>query len=128
VESRDYIEREFEKMVLLLAKILGLKKDGKPFLEIEQAAKTGFRELFGDDLNFEEPSILKLNSQKQQAIADILFELGTTAHEQNKPEACRKFLNQYLLVIKLAEKNSNTFSFSNLSNKGIAEKILAETF
>ena len=121
------MEREFEKMGLLLAKILGLKKNGKPLLEIEKAAKTGLRELFGGDFNFEEQSILELSGQKQQAIADILFELGTTAHEQNKPEACRKFLNQYLLVVKLAEKNSSTFSFSNLSNKGIAEKILSES-
>ena len=121
------MEREFEKMGLLLAKILGLKKNGKPLLEIEKDAKTGLRELFGGDFNFEEQSILELSGQKQQAIADILFELGTTAHEQNKPEACRKFLNQYLLVVKLAEKNSSTFSFSNLSNKGIAEKILSES-
>ena len=125
---KDYIEREFEKLGLLLAYILNLKKEKKTFSEIEQATKTGLRDLFGEDFNLEaieqDTNITSFTAQKQQALADILFELGTTAHQQNKPDAAKRFLSQYLYLLKLIEKNSTTFSFQNLSNKSIADEIM----
>ena len=126
MQRRDYIERELEKMVQLLGTILGLKKSSKPLLEIISVAEAGFKDLFGDDFLNDESSILKLSGVKQQALANIFFELGITAYDQQKPEACQEFLKQYLMVIHLVEKNSDTFSVQNMRNKGIVEKILLE--
>jgi hypothetical protein len=127
---KDFLEREFEKLGLILAYILNLKKENKPFSEIELAAKTGLKELFGEDFDMEtvehDTDVNKLTPQKQQALADILFELGITAHQQHKSEAFVKFLQQYLYMLELVEKNTTTFSFQNIANKGIAQKLLLE--
>jgi len=125
---KDYLEREFEKLSLILAYILNLKKENKTFSEIELAAKTGLRSLFGEDFDLEtvehDTDVNAFTPQKQQALADILFELGVTAHQQNKPKAAKRFLSQYLYMLTLIEKNSLTFSFQNLSNKAIADEIM----
>ena len=127
---KDYLEREFEKLGLILAYILNLKKENKPFSEIELAAKTGLKDLFDDDFELEtvehDTDVNKLTPQKQQALADILFELGITAHQQHKPDAAVKFLQQYLHMLEFVEKNTTTFSFQNIANKGIAQKLLLE--
>ena len=125
---KDYLEREFEKLGLIIAYILNLKKENKAFSEIELAAKTGLRNLFGEDFDLEtvehDTDVNEFTPQKQQALADILFELGITAHQQNKPKASKRFLSQYLYMLTLIEKNSTTFSFQNLSNKAIADEIM----
>ena len=125
---KDYLEREFEKLGLIIAYILNLKKENKTFSEIELAAKTGLRSLFGEDFDLEtvehDTDVNEFTPQKQQALADILFELGITAHQQNKLKAAKRFLSQYLHVLTLLEKNSLTFSFQNLSNKAIADEIM----
>lgn len=125
---KDYLEREFEKLGLLIAYILNLKKENKPFLEIETATKTGLKSLFGEDFDLEtvehDTDVNEFTPQKQQALADILFELGITAHQQNKLKAAKRFLSQYLHMLTLIEKNSTTFSFQNLSNKAIADEIM----
>ncbi|HXD93703.1 MAG TPA: hypothetical protein VNX01_10845 [Bacteroidia bacterium] len=125
---KDYLEREFEKLGLIIAYILNLKKENKTFSEIELAAKTGLRNLFGEDFDLEtveyDTDVNEFTPQKQQALADILFELGITAHQQNKPKAVKRFLSQYLYMLTLIEKNSLTFSFQNLSNKAIADEIM----
>ncbi|HTA61255.1 MAG TPA: hypothetical protein VK835_02315 [Bacteroidia bacterium] len=125
---KDYLEREFEKLSLIIAYILNLKKENKPFSEIELAAKTGLRSLFGEDFDLEtvehDTDVNEFTPQKQQALADILFELGVTGHQQNKPKAAKRFLSQYLYMLTLIEKNSLTFSFQNLSNKAIADEIM----
>jgi hypothetical protein len=125
---KDYLEREFEKLGLIIAYILNLKKENKPFSEIELAAKTGLRNLFGEDFDLEtvehDTDVNEFTPQKQQALADILFELGIAAHQQNKPKASKRFLSQYLYMLTLIEKNSITFSFQNLSNKAIADEIM----
>ena len=125
---KDYLERELEKMALILAYILNLKKENKPYLEIEQAAKTGLKSLFGDDFELEtiehDSDVTELSLPKQQALADILFELGISAHQQNKALAASRFLMQYLHLLDLIEKNTTVFSLQNMSNKGIAEKIM----
>ena len=125
---KDYLEREFEKLGLIIAYILNLKKENKAFSEIELAAKTGLRNLFGEDFDLEtvehDADVNEFTPQKQQALADILFELGITAHQQNKPKASKRFLSQYLYMLTLIEKNSTTFSFQNLSNKAIADEIM----
>ena len=125
---KDYLEREFEKLSLIIAYILNLKKENKPFSEIELAAKTGLRSLFGEDFDLEtvehDTDVNAFTPQKQQALADILFELGITAHQQNKPKAAKRFLSQYLYMLQLIEKDSLTFSFQNLSNKAIADEIM----
>jgi len=125
---KDYLEREFEKLGLIIAYILNLKKENKTFSEIELAAKTGLRNLFGEDFDLEtvehDTDVNEFTPQKQQALADILFELGITAHQQNKPKASKRFLSQYLHMLTLIEKNSTTFSFQNLSNKAIADEIM----
>ena len=125
---KDYLEREFEKLGLIIAYILNLKKENKTFSEIELAAKTGLRNLFGEDFDLEtvehDTDVNEFTPQKQQALADILFELGITAHQQNKPKASKRFLSQYLYMLTLIEKNSTTFSFQNLSNKAIADEIM----
>src|ERR1700745_1041820 len=112
---KDYLEREFEKLGLLIAYILNLKKENKTFLEIEQATKTGLKDLFGEDFDLENvehnTNINLFSSQKLQARADILFELGITAHQQSKLDAAKRFLSQYLHLLKLIEKQSTTFSF-----------------
>lgn len=127
---KDYLEREFEKLALLLAYILNLKREKKPLLEMVQAANLGLKDLFGEDFDMEtvehDTDVNKLTPQKQQALADILFELGITAHQQHKPEASVKFLQQYLYMLELVEKNTTTFSFQNIANKGIAQKLLLE--
>lgn len=125
---KDYLEREFEKLGLIIAYILNLKKENKTFSEIELAAKTGLKSLFGEDFDLEtvehDTDVNEFTPQKQQALADILFELGITAHQQNKLKAAKRFLSQYLHVLTLIEKNSTTFSFQNLSNKAIADEIM----
>ena len=125
---KDYLEREFEKLGLIIAYILNLKKENKAFSEIELAAKTGLRNLFGEDFDLEtvehDTDVNEFTPQKQQALADILFELGITAHQQNKPKASKRFLSQYLYMLTLIEKNSTTFSLQNLSNKAIADEIM----
>jgi len=125
---KDYLEREFEKLGLIIAYILNLKKNDGAFEEIEQAAKTGLKDLFGGDFELEtvehDTDVLNLTPQKQQALADILFELGTSAQEQEKPKAAKRFLSQYLYLLNLLEKNSTTFSFQNMANKAIAEEIM----
>jgi hypothetical protein len=127
---KDYLEREFEKLALLLAYILNLKREKKPLLEMVQAANIGLKDLFGEDFDMEtvehDTDVNKLTPQKQQALSDILFELGITAHQQHKPEAAVKFLQQYLYMLELVEKNATTFSFQNIANKGIAQKLLLE--
>ena|ERR1700752_3344041 len=127
---KDYLEREFEKLALLLAYILNLKREKKPLQEMVQAAHVGLKDLFGEDFDMEtvehDTDVNKLTPQKQQALADILFELGITAHQQHKPEASVKFLQQYLYMVELVEKNTTTFSFQNIANKGIAQKLLLE--
>lgn len=127
---KDYLEREFEKLAMLLAYILNLKREKKPLLEMVQAAHVGLKDLFGEDFDMEtveyDTDVNKLTPQKQQALADILFELGITAHQQHKPEASVKFLQQYLYMLELVEKNTTTFSFQNIANKGIAQKLLLE--
>ncbi|HXU27121.1 MAG TPA: hypothetical protein VN698_07805 [Bacteroidia bacterium] len=125
---KDYLEREFEKLSLIIAYILNLKKENKNFSEIELAAKTGLKSLFGEDFDLEtvehDTDVNEFTPQKQQALADILFELGITAHQQNKPKAAKRFLSQFLYMLTLIEKNSLTFSFQNLSNKAIADEIM----
>jgi hypothetical protein len=125
---KDYLEREFEKLGLLIAYILNLKKADSSFEEIEQAAKTGLRDLFGGDFELEtvehDTDVNEMSPQKQQALADILFELGTSASEQEKPKAAKRFLSQYLYLLTLLEKNSTTFSFQNMANKAIADEIM----
>ena len=127
---KDYLEREFEKLGLILAYILNLKKENKSYSEIELAAKTVLKYLFGEDFELEtvehDTDVNKLTPQKQQALADILFELGITAHQQHKPEAAVNFLQQYIYMLGLLEKNTTTFSFQNVANKGIAQKLLEE--
>jgi hypothetical protein len=127
---KDFIEREFEKLALLLGYILNLKKEKKPLLEMVQAANVGLKDLFGEDFDLEtvehDTDVNALTPQKQQALADILFELGITAHQQHKPDAAVKFLQQYLHMLELVEKNTTTFSFQNIANKGIAQKLLLE--
>ena len=125
---KDYLEREFEKLGLLIAYILNLKKTDSAFEEIEQAAKTGLKDLFGGDFELEtvehDTDVNEMTPQKQQALADILFELGTSAQEQEKPRTAKRFLSQYLHMLTLLEKNSTTFSFQNLANKAIADEIM----
>jgi hypothetical protein len=127
---KDYLEREFEKLGLILAYILNLKRENKPYSEIELAAKTGLKDLFGEDFELEtvehDTDVNALTPPKQQALADILFELGITAHQQHKPEASVKFLHQYLYMLELIEKHATTFSFQNIANKGIAQKLVEE--
>lgn len=121
---KDFIEREFEKLGILLALILRLKKERKPLSEIEAATIKGLKDIFGLDFETEESRIEKLSPQKQQALADILFELGITAHQQEKKEAANRFLHQYLQLLRIIEISSDTFSFQNLQHKAIAEKLI----
>lgn len=125
---KDYLEREFEKLGLIITYILNLKKTDSAFEEIEQAAKTGLKDLFGGDFELEtvehDTDVNEMTPQKQQALADILFELGTSANEQDKPKTAKRFLSQYLYMLTLIEKNSTTFSFQNLANKAIADEIM----
>ena len=127
---KDFIEREFEKLALLLGYILNLKKEKKPLLEMVQAANVGLKDLFGEDFDLKtvehDTDVNALTPQKQQALADILFEFGITAHQQHKPEAAVNFLQQYIHMLSLLEKNTTTFSFQNIANKGIAQKLLLE--
>ena len=73
-----------------------------------QAANVGLKDLFGEDFELEtvehDTDVNKLTPQKQQALADILFELGITAHQQHKPQAAVNFLQQYLYMLELVEK------------------------
>ncbi len=125
---KDYLEREFEKLGLLIAYILNLKKNDGAFEEIEEAVKTGLKDLFGGDFELEtvehDTDVNEMTPQKQQALADILFELGTSAAEQEKHRAAKRFLSQYLYMLTLLEKTSDTFSFQNLANKVIADEIM----
>ena len=127
---KDFLDREFEKLGILLATILGLKKSGKSFTEVEEATKTGLKNILGDNFDLgnteNDTNVFKLTPEKQQALADTLFELGLLAHQQNNIHATKQFLTQYLRIIALAEENSHTFSFQNLSNKALSEKILSE--
>jgi hypothetical protein len=125
---KDFIEREFEKLALLLGYILNLRKEKKPVFEMQLAATTGLKSLLGEDFDIEtiehDTDVNAYSPQKQQALADILFELGIAASEQNKPNAAKRFLSQYLHILQLLEKNSTTFSFQNLANKAIADDIM----
>jgi len=123
---KDFIDREFEKLGLLLGKILGLKKQGKAFEELSYYAGDSLREVFGDKFNLEKIDPATLSPEKQQVLADIFFELGTAAHAQGKPAESAKFLDPYLTLLRYIEKNSTTFSFQNPINRDIAKKILSD--
>ncbi|MBS1647604.1 MAG: hypothetical protein JST67_09720 [Bacteroidetes bacterium] len=128
---KDFLDREFEKLGLLLATLLQLKKSGKTFDEIEQAVQIDLKNIVGDSFDLKtaenDINVYALSSDKQQALANLLFEMGILAQEQNKPEAACHFFKQYLHVVSLAEEKSHTFSFQNLYNKALAQKIIRNT-
>ncbi len=127
---RDYLQAEIEKLNLILAKILGLKKEGNFSLAEELTAQTLLEEFDTDINNIQNASVEEfevfLNNksyplQKLTVLGQLLFESVYPFEETAITDAV---LHKVLLVYRLLEEKHHTQSFENLNNRDMIDKFL----
>ena len=127
---KDFIEAEIQKLAQIIAKIIGLKNDGKldEALEISQQA---ISESFGFDQKFLEQSSVEefkaelenrnYSAEKLNALAQILFE---SSYPFQDTEECVAVMHKVALVLNLLETEHGQQSFENLSRREMIDNFL----
>ncbi len=127
---KDFIEAEIQKLAQIIAKIIGLKNDGKldEALEISQQA---ISESFGFDQKFLEQSSVEefkaelenrnYSAEKLNALAQILFE---SSYPFQDTEECVAVMHKVALVLNLLETEHHQQSFENLSRREMIDNFL----
>lgn len=122
METRDYFEREIEKIGLALRKLFGLLEDLKQenkFSEAATAAQLKLKELFsidGSELLIETKEQFLSRLEKHESdyvreLGNLLFEMADVERLQGNKNDCFAFAEKAELAFHLAEKKSRTVHF-----------------
>lgn len=127
---RDFLQAEIQKLAQVLARIIGLKKEGK-YLEAENLTKEIILDAFAlevDDLpalsdpEFEKQVLEKdLPAEKLDKLAGILFEAVQPFEDS---ERTKNMLKKVLLIFSILEHKFHQQSLENLNRQVWINKFL----
>jgi hypothetical protein len=127
---KDFIEAEIQKLAQIIAKIIGLKNDGRLDEAIEISQQT-ISENFGFDKKFLEQGSVEefeaelksrnYSAEKLNALAQILFE---SSYPFQDTEECVAVMHKVALVLNLLETEHHQQSFENLSRREMIDNFL----
>ena len=127
---KDFIEAEIQKLAQVIAKIIGLKNDGRLDEALEISQQT-ISENFGFDKKFLEQGSVEefeaelksrnYSAEKLNALAQILFE---SSYPFQDTEECVAVMHKVALVLNLLETEHHQQSFENLSRREMIDNFL----
>jgi hypothetical protein len=127
---KDFIEAEIQKLAQIIAKIIGLKNDGRLDEALEISQQT-ISENFGFDKKFLEQGSVEefeaelksrnYSAEKLNALAQILFE---SSYPFQDTEECVAVMHKVALVLNLLETEHHQQSFENLSRREMIDNFL----
>lgn len=126
---KDFIQFEIQKIAQVLARILGLKKEGDPE-EAHALATTALIEFYaldpeqfdgknGDPLHGLDSKTMP--AEKLQLLADLLFE---RAHPFEHNPQTTAFLHAVLRIQNALEEEHHIASLNNLARRDLIDKFL----
>lgn len=127
---KDFIEAELQKLAQIIAKIIGLKNEGKldEALELSQhslAENFGFDKKLLEQGSVEEFETELKNrnytAEKLHLLAQILFE---SSYPFQDTEECVAIMHKVALVLNLLETEHHQQSFDNLSRREMIDNFL----
>lgn len=129
---RDFLQAEIQKLAEVLARIMGLKKDGK-YLEAEKLIQETIREAFGFDFHYlpdlPEPEFEKqilardLPAEKLDQLARFMFE---AVHPFEDNERTKSVLRKVLVIFSILEREYHRQSLENLNRQVRIKKFLIQ--
>lgn len=129
---RDFLQAEIQKLAEVLARIMGLKKDGK-YLEAEKLTKETIGEAFGFDFqhlpDLPEPEFEKqilaqdLPAEKLDQLARFMFE---AVHPFEDNEQTKSILRKVLVIFSILEREFHRQSLENLNRQVRIKKFLIQ--
>ncbi|MEJ6981946.1 hypothetical protein WG906_15870 [Pedobacter sp. P351] len=127
---KDFIEAEIQKLAQVIAKIIGLKNEGKLDEAIEISDQS-LSENFGFDQKLIEQGSVEefetelksrnYSAEKLNALAQILFE---SSYPFQDTEECVAVMHKVALVLHLLETEYHQQSFENLSRREMIDNFL----
>jgi hypothetical protein len=139
MERRDLIKEQIEQLgkVLgaILTKFLGGKTEGNPAKEIQVIDKQlkeklniDIEEMFNIDKTPELGKYIKsetkLAPQHLELLSEYLQEIGETHFDNNNKKEAKQYLKKALQLLDIADKNSNSLSFTRIDKKAKIEDLL----
>ncbi len=127
---KDFVQFEIEKIGLIIARILGLKKEGIAQEAQELAHRTlsaefGLEEADLNDLpveTFEEQlKTMAFSADKLDLLAQLIFE---SAHPFEDLDWVRNRLHKVLAIYHLLEHGHHTQSLTNLARREMIDRFL----
>jgi hypothetical protein len=130
---RDYFQAEIEKLAQVLAKILGLKNQGKKEESYNLINETLLKDFdLGPDSLNKPVEIFKIllqeknyPSQKLDLLAQLLYEKAMLIEE---PAQAIDLLKKVLIIFDALEKEHHQQSFENLSKRKIITGFLRSKY
>ena len=128
---RDLILAEVEKLSLILAKLMGLKQEGKQAAFIQLAENTALKEydIAWDSLLSFSPGDFETWLEQQSFNADRLDALAQLLYLHSEPfhtnAECVANLRKVLLAYDLLEQKHHRQSLDNISRRKKIEKFIA---
>ena len=127
---KDFIEAEIQKLAQVIAKIIGLKNEGK-LDEALEISEHSLSENFGFDQKLIEQGSVEefetelksrnYSAEKLNALAQILFE---SSYPFQDTEECVAVMHKVALVLHLLETEHHQQSFENLSRREMIDNFL----
>jgi hypothetical protein len=122
VLKRDLVEREIEKISLILKKLLQLvikQKDSQNFMEAETTAYKGLADLFSVEfdllMNVNQVELLgrvaKMDFNHLRLIGDVFFELADIEQAKGNIPKYMNLAHKAIAIFDLADKKSKTIDF-----------------
>lgn len=129
--KRDIILAEAQKLARILARLVGLKQEGKQAEFMQLAEDTALKEY---DIAWEQlldmrPVDFEMWLQQQSVSADKLDALAQLLYLQNKPfdasNTCKINLQKVLLIYDLLEQKHHRQSLDNINRRKQIEEFIA---
>ena len=136
INSKDFLEREIEKLNLMILKLISLISKSNPndfendIKETDEFLKTNFDLTIGEistmsNLNFID-KIRDLHESHTDKLVELLFEIIEKMDSIETEQGFNKhpLIEKSLLLIEYIDNNSTTFSVSRLNIKNTFQQLI----
>ena len=136
INSKDFLEREIEKLNLMILKLISLISKSNPndfendIKETDEFLKTNFDLTIGEistmsNSNFIE-KIRDLHESHTDKLVELLFEIIQKMDSNETEQGFNKhhLIEKSLLLIEYIDNNSTTFSVSRLNIKNTFQQLI----
>lgn len=127
--QKDFILRVIEACSDALARIIGLKKEGKNNLALDEIKRTYVEVLkinINDILSTPTEEIKNIEIEKLEMISDLLKVEGEIEFTDRNNQRSTQLINKALELLELADQENTTFSFERKNKITDLKNLLNE--